>query len=35
MIVGRVADTLITATIVVTIISGNGFIEITLRLCFC
>jgi hypothetical protein len=34
MIVERVADTLIMATIIVIIISGNGFIGITLRLCF-
>jgi hypothetical protein len=30
MIVERVTDTLIMATIIVIIISGNGFIEITL-----
>ena len=34
MIVERVTDTLIMATINVIIISGNGFIEITLRLYF-
>ena len=34
MIVERVTDTLIMATIIVIIISGNGFIEITLRLYF-
>jgi hypothetical protein len=34
MIVERVTDTLIMATIVVIIISGNGFIELTLRLYF-
>jgi hypothetical protein len=32
MIVERVADTLIMATIIVVIISGNGFIEITLHI---
>jgi hypothetical protein len=32
MIVERVTDTLIMATIIVIIFSGNGFIEITLRL---
>jgi hypothetical protein len=34
MIVERVTDTLIMAIIIVIIISGNGFIEITLRLYF-
>jgi hypothetical protein len=34
MIVERVTDTLIMATIIVIIISGIGFIEITLRLYF-